>query len=170
MAELRALCADELGFSDVRTYIASGNLFFTSTRPAHEDAARLKAAIAARWGYDVPVVTRTLEELRAVRDANPFSDVPNDKWFHVTFLDRDPRVGVRGEADEAAAARVDELDPNRAPGDVFRVIGREVYLRYADGSGRSKLTLAWLERQLKVTGTARNWRTLNKLIAIAETA
>lgn len=168
MAELRALCTDELGLRDVRTYIASGNLFFTSDRDAAEDAARLKTAIDARWGYDVPVVTRTLSELRAIRAANPFPEAPDDKWLHVVFLDRDPRTGRQRESDADAAARVDGLDPDRAPGDRYAVVGREVYCWYANGSGRSKLTLDWMERQMKVTGTGRNWRTLNKLIDIAE--
>ncbi|MCO4770813.1 MAG: DUF1697 domain-containing protein [Deltaproteobacteria bacterium] len=167
MAELRAVC-EELGFRDVKTYIASGNLFFTSDMSPAEDGIRLKTAIAERWGYDVPVVTRLREDVLAVRDGNPFGVPAEDRWLHVLFLNRDPQLGPQGLMDPAGVAAVRGLDPEREPGDRFAVVGRHIYALYANGSGRSRLTGSWLERQLKVTATARNWRTVQKLIALSE--
>lgn len=60
------------------------------------------------------------------------------------------------------------LDPDRSPPAAFAVDGREVYLSYPDGSGRSRLTLDYLERHLGVTGTARNWRTVQRLAGLLD--
>ncbi len=159
MADLRAFCGD-LGFLDVRTFIASGNLLWSGTQPgspaARDAVAALHEGIRDRWGYEVPVVTRQAAELVAVRDGNPFPDAPQEKWLHVAFLDRAPEQ-----------AAVDALDPNRGPGDRFAVRGRHIYLCYGNGSGNSKLTGDWFERQLGVTATARNWRTLKALIELS---
>ncbi len=65
-----------------------------------------------------------------------------------------------------SAAAVETLDPRRSPGDEFEVAGSTIYLLYPGGSGRSKLTLAYFERQLGVAGTARNWNTLLKLVEL----
>jgi len=59
------------------------------------------------------------------------------------------------------------LDPDRSPPDELAVLGREVYLRLPSGAGRTKLTLDWLERRLGTRGTARNWRTVTKLVELA---
>ena len=58
---------------------------------------------------------------------------------------------------------IEALDPDRSPGDRFSVVGREIYLSLANGAGRTKLTLDWLERGLGVAGTQRNWNTVLKL-------
>ena len=67
-----------------------------------------------------------------------------------------------------SAAAVAKLDPDRSPPDSFAVSGREIYLSYPDGSGRSRLTLDYLEKTLGVTGTARNWRTVQRLATLLE--
>jgi uncharacterized protein (DUF1697 family) len=74
---------------------------------------------------------------------------------HVLFLSGTPEP-----------AAVASLDPDRSPGDEFRVAGQEIYLRYAAGAGRTKLTLDYFERRLGLAGTARNWNTLLKLVEL----
>lgn len=145
MAELRSLCAD-LGMTEVKTYIQSGNVRFVGG-----SAAGLQAAIHDRYGYDVVVVERTAAQLQAVVDRRPFGSETDDKRTHVVFLDGPPVL---------------EALPERLP-DRSLVVGREVYLQYAVGPSKSKLQLAWIERQLGARGTARNWRTLGKLLAMA---
>jgi uncharacterized protein (DUF1697 family) len=146
MAELRALCAD-LGFTDIKTYIQSGNVAFEADA---DPADTLRAGIVERFGLTVPVVVRTREQLREAQANNPF-DV-DDKRLHLGFMDR--------------VADGSQLDPNRSPGDVFQVIGDVIYVRYGGPSHKSKLTLKWFEKQLGCTATARNWRTVGRLLTL----
>ncbi len=102
------------------------------------------------------MVVRTHAELERIAGANPFlSGGDEAKGLHVVFLDGAPKP-----------AAIATLDPDRSPGDEFSVSGSEIFLRYPNGSGRSKLTLDYLERRLGVTGTARNWNTLLKLVEL----
>jgi uncharacterized protein (DUF1697 family) len=157
MGDLRAALAG-LGLEDVVTYIQSGNAVFRSaaTDPA-ELAGGIEERIAAEVGLEVTVVVRSATELARIAGSNPFPGAAGDPAkHHVAFLDRVPEAG-------AVAA----LDPDRSPPDEFRVLGAEIYLRYPNGSGRSKLTGAWFERQLGVRATARNWSTVTKLLELA---
>jgi uncharacterized protein (DUF1697 family) len=148
MAELRALF-EELGHTDVQTYIASGNVVFAG-KP---DAKRLERAIADRFGVETAVILRTAKQLQAVLDAHPFGE--DTSQTYVTFLVEKPSA--------AAAKAVHALDV--AP-DEARVIGAELYLRFPNGLGRSK-TPGRVDRALKVAGTNRNWRTVAKLVELA---
>ena len=151
MKDLAALF-EAAGFTDVKTYIQSGNVVFFG--PSGQ-ADALAARIEERFGFPVPIVLRTAADLaRIVRDS-PFED-REDAALHVMFLagDPDPK-GVAG------------LDPNRSAPDVFAVIGREIYLSLPNGVGRSKLTNAWFDSRLKTVSTTRNWRTVLTLLDLA---
>jgi uncharacterized protein (DUF1697 family) len=149
MAGLRGLF-EELGFADVRTYIASGNVVFEGTKP---DAARIERAIADRFGVQTTVILRSAKQLAAVLDSHPFGSDTGKSY--VTFLVEKPSA--------AAVRAVRELDV--APDEVA-VVGREVYLRYPNGLGRSK-TPGRVDRALRVAGTNRNWRTVEKLVELS---
>ena len=154
MAPLReALTA--AGLEEVVTVLQSGNVVFQS-RKGETAVARIVAdTIDDAFGLQIGVVIRSGTELAAVAATNPFLDEEpgrDPKTLHVTFLAARPSA--------AAAAK---LDPDRSPPDAFAVEGREVYLSYPGGSGRSRLTLDYIERTLAVTGTARNWRTVQRL-------
>jgi len=142
------------GCAGTQTFIQSGNVIFTA-KPAL--AARLPVLVAAqiaeRYGYRSPVVLRTTEQVAQVLAGNPFlkAGAPPD-GLHVMFLDVTP-----------AAQRVAALDPQRSPGDEYRVCGQEIYLRLPNGVARSKLTNAYFDSKLATTSTARNWRTVGKL-------
>lgn len=162
MADLRALAA-RLGYARVATWIQSGNLVFASADPAEAIAPALSAGIAADLGVpDVAVVTRAAGELAAVLDANPFPEARADpKTLVVYFLDRPP-------SPDAAAALV-EAAHSCAP-ERLAVVGREVYAHLPDGQGRASLP-ALVGRYLKGhVVTARNWRTVEKLRAMAAAA
>jgi uncharacterized protein (DUF1697 family) len=154
MADLAAAFR-EAGCGDVQTYIQSGNVLFTAP-PAL--ARRIPAAIARAlrdgFGLEVPVVVRSAAELCRVVETNPFAGRRGvvAAAFHVAFL-----------ADRPPARRVAALDPQRSPGDEFRVLGREVYLCCPGGIGRTKLTNAWFDAGLGTTSTLRNWNTVVKL-------
>lgn len=148
MSDLRTLC-ETLGFTDVRTYIASGNvLFSTSLGP---DGARdaLEDALREYAGKPVGVVIRTRAELERVRDANPFPSAEPSR-VGVTFLDSPP----------------DDDTVERATGitDEQLALGRrEVYVHYPQGMGRSRLRVPFGDRR----ATTRNINTVTKLVALA---
>jgi uncharacterized protein (DUF1697 family) len=148
MAELRALF-EELGHTDVQTYIASGNVVFAGT----PDAKRLERAIADRFGVQTTVILRTAKQLHSVLAAHPFGEDTSQSY--VTFLVEKPSA--------AAVKAVHALDV--AP-DEARVVGKELYLRFPSGLGRSK-TPGRVDRALEVAGTNRNWRTVAKLAELA---
>lgn len=147
------------GAADVRTYIQSGNVVFRATVGAAAGIARgVSRGIRERFGIDVPVVVRTADELRRVAERNPFLPAGADAaTLHVALL-----------ADEPVAGRVAQLDANRSPGDAFQALGREVYLHLPNGVARSKLTNNYFDSVLGTVSTIRNWRTVLKLVELAE--
>lgn len=158
MADLVRLFADA-GCVDVRTYIQSGNVVF---RADADVASGLPALIAGRiaegFGFRVPVIVRSRDGLADAIRRNPYPEACTEPTtLHVVFL-----------ADVPAPERVAALAPDRSPPDGFVVSGREVYLHLPNGAGKTKLTIDWFERLLGTTGTARNWRTLEKLLAMAD--
>jgi uncharacterized protein (DUF1697 family) len=156
MGELRSLFTS-LGHSDVRTYVQSGNVVFASTEAGSHIAEGLEHRIEEVFGLQVPVLLRTAEELTEVAAGNPFLGTIDDlAKLHVVFLD-----------DRPAPSGVAGLDPDRSPPDELAVSRREVYLRLPHGAGRTKLTVDYFERALGTRATARNWRTVTKLLELA---
>lgn len=147
MAELKAIC-QELGFADVATYIQSGNVLFRSALAEPEVAAGLDAALAARMGKAPGVLLRSGKEMQAAANGSPFADAEPSRLL-VSFLPEPPAA--------------DALDRLVAPGgERVAVVGREIYVHYPDGAGRSKLKLPALK-----AGTARNLNTVRKLAEMA---
>ncbi len=159
MADLAAMLI-EAGCSDVQTYIQSGNVAFSATPGSAKRLPQiLSQKIAEHFGIRVPVILRTADELRRVAARNPFLKSTADiSFLHVAFL-----------ADLPDRRRVAALDPNRSPGDSFEVRGREIYLCLRNGVARTKLTNAYFDSILSTTSTARNWRTVLKLVEIVQT-
>lgn len=157
MEELREL-ARELGFTDPETYLRSGNLVVDSDLSEIELTTTIQDAIEDRFGLQVPTICRSAEELGRIASNHPFSSLGlDDRMLHVAFLDREP------EADIEAL-----IDPTEYAPDRLQAAGREIYLAYPTGSGRSKLNHSLLERRIVVTVTARNWRTVTRLAEIVE--
>jgi len=148
---------ETLGFKDVQTYIQSGNVIFGATAAAARKAPELViAGIRNRWGYDVPVVTRTAKELVSAVKRNPFVKNADPAHLHIAFLAAKP-----------TAAGIAALDPDRSPPDRFAVLGREIHLHAPNGVARSKLTNRYFDSKLSTVSTARNWRTVHKLIELS---
>jgi uncharacterized protein (DUF1697 family) len=146
MADLRAMAAG-CGFTDVATYIQSGNLVFASTEEPATAAASLAEAVAAGSGVTTKVIIRTGTELAEVVDDSPFLARGEDPGsLHVVFLGPDDIPALPDDLDAFA--------PDEAV-----VVGSEVHLFMPSGLGRSKLAA-------KVTrsGTTRNWRTVTTLL------
>lgn len=155
MQELRRVF-EALGCGGVRSYVQSGNVVFEAdARLARRIPATIADAIERRWGVRTAVITRTATEVSAVVDRVPVP-VPDDhRFLQVAFLATAPRAGAA-------------LDPARSPGDSFEVVGREVYLLYPNGTARSKLDNAYIERALGTTSTMRNWRTVRALVEMLD--
>ena len=156
MADLRAVMAS-LGYADVETLLQSGNIVYSTDDTTERSALRIHERLLADIRMDIPVVVRTAAELAAVVKRNPLRKLATDpKLYHVVFLSErpDPKL-VKALEGQAVA---DEL---------FVVDGREVFVWWPQGAHRARLTHAVLERRLKVTATARNWNTVEKLLAMA---
>jgi uncharacterized protein (DUF1697 family) len=158
METLREICAS-LKVHRPQTYIQSGNLVFGApeTDPA-KLAVRIESAIEKRCGFRPHVMMRTAAEMREVAARNPFASRKNIELARlaVYFLAEAPAVEI---AQKVRAINVgpEEIHP----------IGRELYIYFPDGMGKSKLPPV-LERTLKMPATARNWNTVNKLLEMAE--
>ncbi len=167
MAELRQLVTS-LGYADVATYIQSGNVVFSpSSGPAADTAAlaaELRGAIAGSFSLDPPVVVLSRDELAGVIAANPYPDEPKPQYVHCVFL--------ADELDEPAFGKLGELAAAVTPGtrDEFTVRGRTVYVHTPDGFGNSELAKVLLAKRNSPLsgGTARNWATVTKLLALCD--
>ena len=157
MKDLATMFA-EAGCEEVQTYIQSGNVVFRAEPSLADRIPELiSEAILSRFGYRVPLIIRTGDDIREVADANPFvrAGAETDK-LHVVFL-----------ADLPDAAEVDTLDPNRSPPDEFAARGREIYLHCPEGLARTKLTNSYFDSKLTTISTVRNWKTVLKLLELA---
>jgi len=159
MDALRALC-ESLGFENVQTYVQSGNVIFTTQERQLDRVARqIGDAIERQCGFRPDVILRTSSEMREVVRRNPFStrqDVEPGKLI-VVFLAADPGPEAR---DKALAIKV-------AP-EELKMEAREYYIYFPNGQGQSKLPVAAIERALKTPGTGRNWRSVTKMLELAE--
>lgn len=149
MTELKAMC-EAAGFAQVATYIASGNVVFTSGKSEAAVKAELETRLAAFAGKPVGVCMRTAREMADILAANPFADAPGNRAVAI-FLDAAPPK----DAAEKAVGRADDEEIALGP--------REIYVRYGEaGQGDSKLRIPAAKM-----GTARNLNTVAKLAQMA---
>jgi uncharacterized protein (DUF1697 family) len=164
MPALRTV-VEGLGHTEVATYIQSGNVVFTAVDPAAALADDLQKAIADELGVTCRVVVLTSAELaRAVAD-NPYPDEPDPKRVHAFFL-----TGEAGPETHAHVAAAQERAAAKGSRDEAAVVGRVLYLHTPDGFGRSELAaeLSKGGKRNPAEGTARNWATVTKLLAMCE--
>jgi uncharacterized protein (DUF1697 family) len=155
MADLREL-VEALGGGDVRTYVQSGNVVFRSRSSVVRLTDSLEAGIRRALGLDITVLVRTEPQLAKLVEANPFVASADPSKLHVTFLAKPP-----------ARERVRKLHEQSFDPDQLHVAGSDVYLHCANGYGRTKLSNAFIEQQLAVAATTRNWRTVTTLAELA---
>jgi uncharacterized protein (DUF1697 family) len=148
MADLKAIAA-ELGFESPSTFIASGNLLFTSSEEEGAVKAALEKALKGHMARDVGVMVRTAQEMAVVACANPFAAEPGNRVVAI-FLDEPP-------PEDAGAKAKNVADERMALGT------REIYVHYPHGQGQSRLRIPAAER-----GTARNMNTVGKLAELAK--
>jgi uncharacterized protein (DUF1697 family) len=148
---------EEAGFTDVQTYLQSGNVVVESRAKPETVRTKVEQLIQDRFGLEIAVVVRTRAELAAVVKRNPHASVAtNPKTYQVTFLEQ-----------KLPAKTVRELE--RAAADDERVVvsGREVYAWHPKTVARSKLWSKLAGQGLGVTATSRNWTTVEALLELA---
>ncbi|WP_028044899.1 DUF1697 domain-containing protein [Cellulomonas sp. URHE0023] len=154
-AQLRSV-AEGLGHTSVTTYVNSGNLVLVPASGA-DVAAGLSAAFADEFGFDIPVMARTLPEWDAVVSAVPFTQEVSQDPTHLVAVFWDGPVATTSA----------DFDPTRYGREMLAWAGRETYAYYPDGQGRSKLTIDVLSKASGRVGTARNWNTVLALQKLA---
>ncbi|PLP61089.1 hypothetical protein CYK37_01990 [Mesorhizobium loti] len=154
MAELRAFF-EELGFTDVASYVQSGNVVFCSAKgDATTLTQMLEQAFQQRWGFHSRIMVRDAAWFAQLVAGNPYPEVVEDPTkLHAMALEREPSSEEAGRLAEKCTG------PER-----FEVKGDVLYLHAPDGLGKSKFAEI-LPRTLKVPGTTRNWRSI---LALAE--
>ena len=155
MAELRALLT-KLGLENVKTYIQTGNIFFQSLIEDNKTLeAKIKTSILDHFGFEVSVLVRTRDQILNVFDNCPF---PEEKKVNSYFamLSHIPNRDLVKEAKEKTYKN-EEYD----------IINDAIYFYCANGYGKAKFSLNYFERKLKVSATARNYKTMVKLIELS---
>jgi uncharacterized protein (DUF1697 family) len=166
MADLRELITS-LGYTNVATYIQSGNVVFTSQDSQDTDTAKLAEVldekVAERFSVPGHVIVVSRDEMARVIADNPYPDEPNPKALHAVFRRTDLTTG---DLDRVEQAR------QRAAGkgcqDEVTIVGRTLFLRTPDGLGRSELAAQLSRTSSMKTGTARNWATVTRLMAMLD--
>lgn len=151
---------ENLGFRSVTTYVQSGNVVFAGPPVKPEELAlTITRQIQADFGFDVPVIVLTIDNLKQIIDSNPLlKDSDKDKAFlHVTFLSAKP-----------PKFEINTIEEKRLSGEEISIADHAVYLYCPNGYGKSKLSNSFLETKLKVAATTRNWKTTNELLKIAQ--
>jgi uncharacterized protein (DUF1697 family) len=153
MAELRALCAT-LGWTEVATYIQSGNVVFEADGKAEAIEEALETAIAKAYGFDAPVIVRTAAQWSRYPAGNPFPDAARDTPNYLLML-----ISKR----PPAAGAVDAIQAKAAAGETVRRAGDALWIHFPNGSGTSKLTPSLIDRAIGSPATSRNYRTVTIL-------
>jgi uncharacterized protein (DUF1697 family) len=159
MQDLRAMCGT-LKLRDAQTYVQSGNVIFcTDERDSVKLSRCLQDAIEKKFGFRCDVICRSTAEVRKVVARNPFAtrrDLDPRKLL-VTFLSGDPGEEAR------AKIRALKIEPEE-----LWIQGRECFVYFPRGMGRSKFAWPAIGKMLRVSGTGRNWNSVIKMLAMAE--
>jgi len=157
MADLRLLL-EKQGLSHVQTYIQSGNILCASSSSADEVESTIANAIEEKYGFVVPTMAFTVDELKAIIAKNPYHAVAEEdrKYVYFTLLDQVP-----------AAEKVQALEEVNFLNDTVCIIGKTIYANLLSTYSTTKFSNNFIESKLKVKATTRNWRTMHKLLEMS---
>jgi uncharacterized protein (DUF1697 family) len=153
MEELRTMF-EALNFSNVKSYINSGNIAFDTRKKAESSLVKIsETAIEKQFGRHFDVIVREQKTIHDILANNPFKgQYDSHKEMHVLFLRED-----------MPADKIELFKAASSDRESFVVRGREIYCYLRQGFADSLLTKGFLDKKLKVLYTARNWRTVEKL-------
>jgi uncharacterized protein (DUF1697 family) len=156
METLREMCVT-LGFQNVKTYINSGNVMFETAKTDDVKlAAEVESAIENEFALKIRVMVRTIDEIRDIVVNNPFAgQFENDKDLHVFFLD-----------EELPPEKCETLLSSNNENEKFAVRNREIFCHLRVGVADSLMGKDFIGKKLKIAATARNWRTVNKILEL----
>jgi uncharacterized protein (DUF1697 family) len=145
-----------LGFENVKTYIQSGNVIFeTDETDDRKLAEKIEAAVEKEF-FKTSVMVRSLEEIKEAVENNPFAGEEfEDKLFHLVFL-----------SEKLSEEKAEMLLANNSENEKFAVRNREVYCLLKNSTADSLLGKKYIDNKLKTPATARNWRTVNKILEL----
>lgn len=152
MAELRNLL-ESLKFQNVQTYIQSGNIILDSDKSKAAICEQIKEGIKTKFGYDIPIIAKTISEWEKVINEYPFSK-ENEKIVAFCFLNK--------------PTKETKLDIKNIGKDEYKIANNVVYLNCGTGFGKTKLTNNTIEKKLNGIATTRNLRTTLKLLTLAK--
>ncbi|WP_117881731.1 DUF1697 domain-containing protein [Aureibaculum luteum] len=158
MADLKELL-NKNSFKNCTTYIQSGNVIFLTDKPVIEIEQKIKQIIFEKYGFDVPVLVRTANEIENIFHNNPFLLKQTDiNKLYVAFL---AEIPSDENLEKLTAIHFDNAN--------YEINGKHVFMQYNTKSSDSKLTNNLIENKLKVTATSRNWKTVTKLFELSST-
>jgi uncharacterized protein (DUF1697 family) len=158
MTDLKSLLAD-LGYANPQTLLQTGNLIFQSKASSGDKLeAKLEQAAADRFDLQTDVLVRTASEWQKAIAANPFPKEAASDPSHLLIMPLKKAPTKQAVKDLQTAIHGRET---------VAAVGRELYIVYPDGIGRSKLTNKLIETRLGTRGTGRNWNTALKLAELA---
>lgn len=147
-----------LNYSEVNTYLQSGNMIF-STKGIDQQliANEIEVEILKVFDFEVPVLILTMDELEKIVRNNPFTHHfdKDPAYFHITFL-------------RSLPTKIDfkVIDKNVQNEEEFVILEKVIYLYCPHGYGRTKLTNHFFENKLAISATTRNWKTCNELLKL----
>lgn len=153
MADLKVLL-ESIELHDVQTYIQSGNVVFKSKESTNLSSI-IAEAIEAKYGFIVPVLVKKLSELSEIMSKCPFFDEKREKSYFI-LLEESPN-----QENIELTASFSNLNEE------FHIEKNCVYIYYAESAGKAKMGINFFEKKLKVKATARNYRTMVKLVELA---
>lgn len=151
----------KLGFSDAETYIQSGNVVFSYNGDLTDEeiSSNIEAAISENYKFKIPVIIRSVKEILEIQKSNPFV---NEDGF-------DPsKMSVIFLREKTSREQIIKMSGIDFPPDRYKIKGKEIYIYCPNGFGKTKLYTNFFENKMGVTGTARNWKTVARLLQIAE--
>jgi uncharacterized protein (DUF1697 family) len=156
METLRQVCGS-LGFENVKTYINSGNVIFETVETAGKEfAAKIESAIEKEFALKIKVILRKMSEIENIVANNPFAgQFENEKDLHVFFLD-----------EELPEDKRELLLSNNSENERYVVLNREIFSHLRTDFPDSLMGKDYIGKKLKVSATARNWRTVNKIMEL----
>ena len=159
MADLKSMF-EKMKFSNVSTYIQSGNVLFDLKKEVEKSelTEKIEKSIKKEFGFDVPVIVRTPKEIETAINQNPFyKDDTDIVHLHLTFLSETPTEENQEKTESYS------YEPDK-----FEIKGKDVFI-YCEGKyHQSKLTNNFFEKKLKVNATTRNWKTVLKLYELSK--
>jgi uncharacterized protein (DUF1697 family) len=155
MEELREILT-QAGLVDVQTYIQSGNVIFKYKEEKSEKLeAKIHKAILSKFGFEVPIFVKTPQALHGIFNACPFSSEEKEKSYFMLF-NKAPNLDM-----------IDELQKIEYENESFKITKECIYFYASQGYGRTKFNSNFFERKLQVISTARNYKTMIKLLSLS---